>query len=102
MNKLVIVSILIALLALGAESFRVKRETKDEEEKGPVTALIDKLRNYYDYSLGVAGSYVDTIKDLKLDEKAKNLYEETTGAARTYAGIFQDQLYHMIYSSESA
>ncbi|KAK3572255.1 hypothetical protein QTP86_029415 [Hemibagrus guttatus] len=102
MNKLVIVSVLIALLTLGAESFRVPREIEEEEKKGPVTMIIDKLRNYYDYSLGVAGSYVDTIKDLNLDEKAKNLYEETTGAVRTYAGIFQDQLYHMIYSSDSA
>ncbi|XP_058256317.1 apolipoprotein C-II [Hemibagrus wyckioides] len=103
MNKLVIVSVLIALLALGADSFRVPREIEEEEEeeKGPVTMIMDKLKNYYDYSLGVAGSYVDTIKELKLDEKAKNLYEETTGAVRTYAGIFQDQLYHMVYSSDS-
>ncbi|KAF7708172.1 apolipoprotein C-II [Silurus meridionalis] len=102
MNKLVIVTVLIAVFTLGAESFRVPRETEEGEENGPVTSLFGKLRGYYDYSVNVAGSYVDTIKDLKLDEKAKNLYEETTGAVRTYAGIFQDQLYHMIYSSESA
>ncbi|KAF4088487.1 hypothetical protein AMELA_G00083590 [Ameiurus melas] len=102
MNKLVIVTVLIVVLAFGVESFRVPRDTEEEEEPGPVTLLIGKLRNYYDYSLNVAGSYVETIKDLKLDEKAKNLYDETTGAVRTYAGIVQDQLYHMIYSSESS
>ncbi|XP_017343905.1 apolipoprotein C-II [Ictalurus punctatus] len=102
MNKLVIVTVLIVVLACGVESFRVPREIEEEEEKGPVTLFIGKLRNYYDYSLNVAGTYIGTIKDLKLEEKAKNLYDETTGAVRTYAGIVQDQLYHMIYSSESA
>ncbi|TSL40953.1 Apolipoprotein C-II [Bagarius yarrelli] len=102
MNKLVIVSVFIAVFALaGVESFRVPREV-EEDEKGPVTHLIDKLKNYYDYSLEVAGSYVESVKELNLKEKAKNLYAETTGAVRTYAGIFQDQLYHMIYPSESA
>lgn len=43
----------------------------EEEQEWPSTSLLDKLRNYYDYSLNVAGSYVDSIKDLKLDEKAK-------------------------------
>lgn len=43
----------------------------EEEESGPVTSLWDKMKEYYDYSMTVAGSYVDTIKDLKLDEKAK-------------------------------
>lgn len=48
------------------------REIEEKEgEKGPVTVIMDKLKNYYDYSLGVAGSYVGTIKELKLDEKAK-------------------------------
>lgn len=42
-----------------------------QDEEWPATSLLDKLRKYYDYSLNVAGSYVDTIKDLKLDEKAK-------------------------------
>ncbi|XP_026800588.1 apolipoprotein C-II [Pangasianodon hypophthalmus] len=101
MNKLVIVTVLITVLALGVESFRLPREAENEEA-GPVTFVIDKLRSYYDYSLDIAGSYVETIKDLKLDEKAKNLYEETTGAVRTYAGIVQDQLYHMIYTAENA
>ncbi|MCI4374809.1 hypothetical protein PGIGA_G00010180 [Pangasianodon gigas] len=101
MNKLVTVTVLITVLALGVESFRLPREAENEEA-GPVTFLIDKLRSYYDYSLNIASSYVETIKDLKLDEKAKNLYEETTGAVRTYAGIVQDQLYHMVYTPESA
>lgn len=36
----------------------------EEEEKGPITNMLDKLRGYYNYSL-------DVVKDLKLDEKAK-------------------------------
>lgn len=62
---------------VGVDSFRVLRQAQ-EEEKGPVTSVLDKLRTYYDYSVNVASSYVDTIKDLKLDEKAKwvNLYHD--------------------------
>lgn len=58
-------------VTVGVESFRVPRELEEEEEKGPVTLFIGKLRNYYDYSLNVAGTYIGTIKDLKLEEKAK-------------------------------
>ncbi|KAM9488422.1 apolipoprotein C-II [Clarias gariepinus] len=98
MNKLLFVSVLITVFVLGAESFRVPRQAPEEEEQnGPVTYLLDQLRGYYDYSLKVAGSVVESIKELKLEEKAKNVYSETTGAARTYLGIAQDQLYHMVY-----
>ncbi|XP_060776403.1 apolipoprotein C-II [Neoarius graeffei] len=95
MNKLLVVTVLIAVFALGVESFHVRRQTDEEEESGRVAQLIGKLKNYYDYS-------VKTIKDLELDRKVKNFYEETKGAVHTYVDIVQDQFYHMIYSSESA
>ncbi|XP_062847965.1 apolipoprotein C-II [Trichomycterus rosablanca] len=96
MQKVLIFTLLITALSLGAESFRVPREA-EEEEQATVTTVLDTLRSYYDQSVNTASSYYDSLKDLKLEEKAKNLYDETTQAVRTYAGIFQDQLYHMIY-----
>ncbi|KAI4884672.1 hypothetical protein NFI96_034280, partial [Prochilodus magdalenae] len=86
-----------------AESFRVLRQVEEEtEEKGTVATVIDTLRSYYDQSLNTASGYLDSIKGLKLEEKAKTLYDETTKAVGTYAGIFQDQLYHLVYSHDSA
>lgn len=58
---------------VGVESVHEVREV-GEEDMEPVTGLWGKLKNYYDYSMTVAGSYVETIKDLKLDEKAKWVY----------------------------
>ncbi|XP_065101763.1 apolipoprotein C-II [Paramisgurnus dabryanus] len=95
MNKLLAITVLVAFLALGAESFRVLREA---EEKGTVATVIDTLKGYYDKSIDTASSYVDTIKSYKLEEKAKNLYEETVSAVTTYSGIFGDQVYHLFYS----
>ncbi|XP_022529959.1 apolipoprotein C-II [Astyanax mexicanus] len=96
MNKLIAITVLVTVLALGTEGFRVPRQA-EEEEKGTVATVIDTLKSYYDKSLTTAGGYIEGIKDLKLEEKAKNLYSETTKAVRTYAGIFQDQLYHIVY-----
>ncbi|XP_055066361.1 apolipoprotein C-II [Misgurnus anguillicaudatus] len=96
MNKLLAITVLVAFLALGAESFRVLRQA--EEEKGTVATVIDTLKGYYDKSIDTASSYVDTIKAYKLEEKAKNLYEETVSAVSTYSGIFGDQVYHLFYS----
>ncbi|XP_066539442.1 apolipoprotein C-II [Hoplias malabaricus] len=101
MQKLITITILVTVLALGTESFRVARQT-EEEEKGTVATVMDTLKSYYDQSLTTANEYFDSIKDLKLEEKAKNIYDETSQAVRTYAGIFQDQLYHIIYPQESA
>ncbi|XP_018931198.1 apolipoprotein C-II-like [Cyprinus carpio] len=100
MNKLLVITAVIAFLALGAESFRVPREA--EEEKGTIATVVDTLKSYYDQSVDTASGYVETIKGYKLNEKAKNLYEDTVRAVSTYAGIFNDQLYHMWYPQESS
>uniref|UniRef100_A0A8C2H1J1 Apolipoprotein C-II n=1 Tax=Cyprinus carpio TaxID=7962 RepID=A0A8C2H1J1_CYPCA len=100
MNKLLVITAVIAFLALGAESFRVPREA--EEEKGTIATVVDTLKSYYDQSVDTASGYVETIKGYKLNEKAKNLYEDTVRAVSTYAGIFNDQLYHMLYTQESS
>ncbi|KAL1259440.1 hypothetical protein QQF64_010017 [Cirrhinus molitorella] len=100
MNKLLAITVVIAFLALGAESFRVPREA--EEEKGTIATVVDTLRSYYDSSIDTASGYVETIKGYKLDEKAKSLYQDTVRAVSTYAGIFNDQLYHMLYQQDSS
>ncbi|XP_059363771.1 apolipoprotein C-II-like [Carassius carassius] len=87
------------LAPAGAESFRVPRQV--EEEKGTLATVVDTLKSYYDQS-DTASGYVETIKGYKLDEKAKNLYVDTVQAVSTYAGIFNDQLYHMLYPQDSS
>ncbi|TRY93416.1 hypothetical protein DNTS_014252 [Danionella cerebrum] len=99
MNKILVITVLAAFLALGAESFRVPRQA--EEEKGAIATVVDTLKSYYGQSVDTANSYVETVKGYKIDEKAKNLYEDTVRAVKTYAGIFQDQLYHIIYHQEN-
>merc|ERR1711915_680267 len=98
MNKLLVVTVLVALLALSAESFRVPRQT--EEEQGTLTKITEKLRAFYDSSVDTASGYLDSIKGLKLEEKAKNLYTETSTVLTTYTGILQDQICHILYSQQ--
>lgn len=95
MNKLLVITVLVALFALSAESFRVPRQT--DEEQGTLTKVTEAVKSYYDSAINTASGYLDSIKGLKVEEKVKNLYIDTTTAMTTYAGILQDQLYHIIY-----
>uniref|UniRef100_A0A3Q2PD28 Apolipoprotein C-II n=1 Tax=Fundulus heteroclitus TaxID=8078 RepID=A0A3Q2PD28_FUNHE len=95
MNKLLAVSVLVALLALSAEGFRLARQA--EEEEGTLTKISGAVKSYYDSAVDTVSGYVDSIKGLKLEEKAKNLYSETSTVVSTYAGIVQDQLYHFFH-----
>ncbi|XP_051722366.1 apolipoprotein C-II [Ctenopharyngodon idella] len=100
MNKLLAITVLVAFLALGAESFRMPRQA--EEEKGTIATVVDTLKSYYDKSVDAASGYVETLKGYKLEEKAKSLYDETVRAVSTYAGIFNDQVYHILYPQDSS
>uniref|UniRef100_A0A667XW51 Apolipoprotein C-II n=1 Tax=Myripristis murdjan TaxID=586833 RepID=A0A667XW51_9TELE len=93
MNKLLAITVLVALLALSAESFRVPRQTP--EEQGTLAKITDFIKFYYNQSVDTVSEYVENIKGFNIEEKAMNLYEETTQAAGTYFGIAQDQLYHI-------
>ncbi|KAL2084274.1 hypothetical protein ACEWY4_019792 [Coilia grayii] len=95
MRTFLVFAVLIALLAVGAESFRLPR---DAEEEGTVTRVLDSVKSYYDQAVTKASEYLESIKGLKLEEKAKNLFDETTTAVKTYAIIFQDQAMHMFQS----
>ncbi|XP_030250521.1 apolipoprotein C-II [Sparus aurata] len=97
MNKLLVITVLVGLLALSADSFRMPRQV--EEEEGTISKITGTIRSYYDSAVNTATEYIESIKGLKLEEKAKNLYADTTEVASTYAGIMQDQLYH-IFSSQ--
>ncbi|XP_062394933.1 apolipoprotein C-II-like [Sardina pilchardus] len=94
MRNVLAFAVLFALLAVGAESFRVPRQA----EEGTVATVMDTLKSYYDSGIDSASGYLDSLKGMKLEEKAKNLFSETTTAVKTYAGIMQDQLYHMFGS----
>ncbi|XP_044064684.1 apolipoprotein C-II [Siniperca chuatsi] len=98
MNKLLVITVLVALLALSTESFRVPRQI--EEEQGTLTKITDSVRSYYDSAVNSASGYLESIKGLKLEEKAKNLYTDTTTVVSTYAGILQDQIYHIFYPQQ--
>ncbi|KAM4601310.1 apolipoprotein C-II [Polymixia lowei] len=99
MNKLLVIAVLVVLLAFNAESFRVPRQTAEEEE-GTLTKITGTIKSYYDYSVDTASGYLEDIKGLKLEEKAMNLYDETTKAVGTYAGIIQDQIYYLFYPQQ--
>ncbi|XP_037532096.1 apolipoprotein C-II [Nematolebias whitei] len=94
-NKLLVVTVLVALLALSAESFRVPRQA--EEEEGTLTKITGTVKSYYDSAVNTVSGYVESLKGLNLDEKAKNLYDETSTVVSTYAGIAHDQLYHFFH-----
>ncbi|XP_042564965.1 apolipoprotein C-II [Clupea harengus] len=97
MRNLLVIAVLIALCTVGAESFRVRRQ--DTEEEGTMTLVMDSLKGYYDTTITTASGYLDNLKGMRLEEKAKNLFEETTTAVKTYGGILQDQLYHLFTQS---
>ncbi|XP_040900679.1 apolipoprotein C-II [Toxotes jaculatrix] len=98
MNKLLIITVLVALLAFSAESFRVPRQA--EEEEGTLTKITSKVKSLYDSTVDTANGYLESIRGLKLEEKAKNLYSDTTTVLSTYAGIVQDQMYHIFYAQQ--
>merc|ERR1712212_1231229 len=92
MNKLLVITVLVALLALSAESFRIARQAEDEPAApGPVTQFTDGIKHYYDQTIDTANSYI---------ESTKNLYDETVKAANTYYGIIYDQMYHAFYPQQ--
>merc|ERR1712112_99492 len=68
--------------------------------KGPVTRVTDTIKQYYASTVDTANSYMESIQGLKLEEKAKNLYDGTVKAASTYTGIIYDQIYHRVYPAE--
>ncbi|XP_077455091.1 apolipoprotein C-II [Stigmatopora argus] len=99
MNKFLVLTVLLSLLAVSTEGFRMPRQVTDEEQ-GPLTMISEKIKSYYSNAVDTVNSYVDAIKGLKIEQKAKNLYTDTTTILGTYSGIFQDQLYHLVYNQQ--
>ncbi|XP_074540295.1 apolipoprotein C-II [Halichoeres trimaculatus] len=98
MNKLLVITVLVALLALNAESFRMPRQA--EEEKGTFTRITDTVKSYYNSAVDTASECLESIRGMKLEEKAQNFYTETKSILSTYAGIFNDQVYHIVYPQQ--
>lgn len=59
---------LSVLRRTGAESFRVPRQT--DEEQGTVTKITDAFRSYYNKAVDTASGYLEKIRGLKIEEKA--------------------------------
>ncbi|XP_034467315.1 apolipoprotein C-II [Hippoglossus hippoglossus] len=98
MMKLLVVAVLVALLALSAEGFRVTRQV--EEEEGTLTKITDKVKSLYQDTISTASGYLESIRGMKLEEKAKNIYLDTSMVVSTYANIAHDQLYHFFYAQQ--
>ncbi|KAM6968093.1 apolipoprotein C-II [Aplochiton taeniatus] len=73
-------------------------EEPEEQAPGTLARITDSVKSYYDHSVNTATGYLDNIRGLKLEEKAKNMYDDTTRAVTTYFGIMQDQVYHIFYT----
>ncbi len=54
-----------------AESFRVPRQAEEEqEEQGTIAKISNTIRSYYDSVVDTACGYVESVRGLKLEEKA--------------------------------
>ncbi|KAM6994291.1 apolipoprotein C-II [Tautogolabrus adspersus] len=98
MNKLLVITVLVALFSLSTESFRMPRQA--EEEQGTITKITGTVKSYYDNAINTASGYLENIRGLKLEEKAKNLYSDTTTTVSTYAAIATDQIYYFFYPQQ--
>ncbi|XP_023154724.1 apolipoprotein C-II [Amphiprion ocellaris] len=96
MNKLLVITVLVALLALNAEGFRVLRQA-EEEEQGSLSKVASTIKSYYNSAVDTTSGYIESIKELKLEERATNLYNHVAEILSTYGGIVHDQAYHIVY-----
>ncbi|XP_041758582.1 apolipoprotein C-II [Coregonus clupeaformis] len=110
MNKLLVTTVLITLLGLSVQGLRLPRQAEEgapeepvadvdeaDAEQGTLEKLTSAFKSYYETSISTATSWLDSIKGLKLEEKAKNAFADTTVVVATYSGILQDQVYHILY-----
>ncbi|KAL0985038.1 hypothetical protein UPYG_G00152140 [Umbra pygmaea] len=101
MNKLLVITVLVTLLGLNAHGFRLARQADEaapeDEETGTLQMVNSAFKQYYETCVNTASGWLENLKDLKLNEKAKTVYTDTSKVVGTYAGIFQDQVYHIIY-----
>uniref|UniRef100_A0A3B5AV89 Apolipoprotein C-II n=1 Tax=Stegastes partitus TaxID=144197 RepID=A0A3B5AV89_9TELE len=97
MNKLLVISVLVTLLALNAEGFRVLRQA--EEKPGSLERVTGAIKSYYDTAVNTVSDGIENIKGLKLEERASNLYTDFTTVVGTYFGIAKDQIVHF-YDSQ--
>ncbi|KAJ8005270.1 hypothetical protein DPEC_G00144890 [Dallia pectoralis] len=100
MNKLLVLTLFVTL-SLSAQGFRLPRDAEEiapgDDEQGTLGKLNSVVKQYYETSVNKAADLLEAIKGMKLEEKAKSAYADTTTVVGTYAGIFQDQVYHFFY-----
>ncbi|XP_015191898.1 apolipoprotein C-II [Lepisosteus oculatus] len=95
MNRLLALAVLLVLCCCGADSLPTEAP---QEATDPLKTVSDTLWSYYDHTMKTASGWVDQAKSWKLDDKARNAYEETSKAVTTYAGILKDQVYHILFT----
>lgn len=47
------------------------RQVEEVEEQGPLTTVTNTFKSYYENAVNTASGYLENIKGLKLEEKAK-------------------------------
>ncbi|KAL4657708.1 apolipoprotein C-II-like [Arapaima gigas] len=98
MNRLLAATVLIALFSYGADGFRILKEVPEPaEDSDAFSTVTNTLWSVWEKSIDTANSWMENLKSLKLDEKAKNMFHETTKAMTTYSGIVHDQMYYLLY-----
>ncbi|CAL8359292.1 unnamed protein product [Arctogadus glacialis] len=88
MNKLIIITLLVSLVALSAESFRLPRQAV-EEKTDILTKITDGIKISYEELPG---------KNLRL--KAENLFNDVTMGAFMYMYMIQERIYYLVYPEQ--
>ncbi|XP_030225337.1 uncharacterized protein LOC115553337 isoform X2 [Gadus morhua] len=88
MNKLIIITLLVSLVALSAESFRLPRQAV-EEKTDILTKITDGIKSSYERLPG---------KNLRL--KAEALVDDVMMSAFMYMYMIQERIYYLVYPEQ--
>ncbi|XP_040183395.1 apolipoprotein C-II-like [Rana temporaria] len=94
LTQVVAISLLVALLSSGIESYRVhKREA--EEEPGILEKAQGFFQTAYSSISSVAEGVYDKVKETGVQDKIMEIYDQTTEKVKIYYGVLSDQVYHL-------
>ncbi|CAL8258725.1 unnamed protein product [Boreogadus saida] len=88
MNKLIIITVLVSLVALSAESFSLPRQAV-EEKTDILTKITDGIKISYESLRG---------KNLRLE--AENLFNDVTMVAFIQMYMIQERIYYLVYPEQ--
>ncbi|XP_004694237.1 PREDICTED: apolipoprotein C-II isoform X1 [Condylura cristata] len=91
-------ALFLLLLFLGFEVQGTMSELEPAPTPSPTlfTQMQESLYGYWDSAKTVAQDLYKNQYITAMDEKIRDMYSKSTAAVTTYAGIFTDQLFHML------